>query len=338
MAVHNGAPWLKDVLDSIVAQSYPPDAIEIRIIDNASTDSSAHLIRTILSPLRLSLISSDENIGFWSAMEKLIAGSDAPYVICLTDVVLHPDFIAQAVTAMETDPAIGAIQGKIYEQHRADDDSWVRTDRIDALGFRLGRSRRVTILGHGERDTGQFNQPIDIVAVEGAVPVFRRRAIDDCRIDGHFADTDFRIGSISYGDDVDMGWRMTLFGWRQVMIPTAIGWHDRSTTKGTAKIPVIGHLERLSRRKALPIAKRRADWSNVRFSIIKNDYIINILRDLPHILVREAAVLCYTLMFEPAVFAEAIRFIRLAPKMFRRRRQVIARAVASPSTFRAFIT
>jgi GT2 family glycosyltransferase len=334
LAVHNGSAWLADVLDSVAAQSHP--TIELTVWDNASTDGTADIIRRYPNA-RYERRAG--NAGFWAAMEELIARSDTPYIICLTDVVMHPEFVSEAVKAMEADPSIGAVQGKIYEQHRDTDGSWKRTTRIDALGFRLERSRRVTILGHGEIDHGQYAAPMEVLGVEGAIPVFRRAALAACTMDG-FCVTDpaYRVGGITYADDFDLGWRMTLMGWRQVMIPSAIGWHDRSTTKGTAATPVIGQLARRAQRQALPLAKRRADWSNIRFSIIKNDAILNILKDLPHICAREVAVAGYTALFEPAVFKEAGRFFRLLPLMFKRRSTVQSAARLTAAQMRRFIT
>lgn len=321
MAVHNGAPWLADVMDSVMAQTYP--AVHLTVADNASTDGTPDILRRYP---RATVVQSGANDGFWAAMERFIAASDAPYVICLTDVVLDPKFVAAAVAALEGDPSIGAVQGKIYEQHRGADGAWERSGRIDAAGFRIERSRRVTILGHGEPDDGRFDASADIFGVEGAVPVFRRTALEDCRVDG-FSVTDpaYRSGGITYADDVDLAWRMTLLGWRQVLVPGARGWHDRSTTKETGR-GILGRLRRRHVRGAIAPEKRRLDWANLRFTIIKNDHILNVLRDLPWILGWEALVQGYLLLCEPRTLGAWGRFLRLTPLMLRRRRTVMRRA------------
>jgi GT2 family glycosyltransferase len=332
LAVRNAQAWLPAVLDSVMAQSYPN--IRITLWDNGSSDATAEIVRRYPA---IRYLRTEDNLGFWTPQEEMFSMGDEPYVICLTDVILDPGFVAAAVHAMENDATLGAVQGKIYQmQWRG--ASAVKSTVIDALGFRLQPSRRVTILGHGVNDVGQYATMRDIFAVEGAVPVYRRTAIEHCRVDGHFADTEYREGAISYGDDVDMGWRMTLFGWRQVMLPTAIGWHDRSTTKGTATVPVLGQLSRIGIRALIPLQKRRLDAANARFTIIKNDHTLNLLLHLPLIAVREAAVLAYTLVFEPRVLVGWGRALRLLPVMLRRRRAIMAKARLTAADMRRFIT
>jgi GT2 family glycosyltransferase len=118
---------------------------------------------------------------------------------------------------------------------------------------------------------------------------------------------------------------MTLFGWRQVFIPAARGWHDRSTTKDVSR-GMRDHLRRRHARAAITPAKRRLDWANVRFTIIKNDHILNVLRDLPWILGRELLVQAYFLLYEPRTLLAWGRFLRSVPVMLRRRRTVMRRA------------
>jgi len=57
--------------------------------------------------------------------------------------------------------------------------------------------------------------------------------------------------------------------------------------------------------------------------------MMNVLKDTPYILARELAVFGYTVLFEPAVLLELGRFIRLLPRMLRRRRMVMHRARTS---------
>ena len=175
---------------------------------------------------------------------------------------------------------------------------------IDTTGFQKFRSRRIINRGKEEIDHEQYREG-EIFAVEGAVPVFRRKALEDCIVEGYLIDPDFSIGPFGYGDDLDLAWRMKNLGWKQWYAPNVIGYHNRSTRGPRSGIPLI---------------KRQLDWCNVRFAIIKNDRWQNLLLDAIFWIPREIGVMIYVLAFEPRVFAIVPRFFRLLPKMLRRRR------------------
>jgi GT2 family glycosyltransferase len=317
MAVHNGAPWLGDVLAALAAQTGAE--FRLSVWDNASTDATTEIVRQLIPSARI--VRSDENIGFWAAVERLSESCTGEVLVALTDVVLAPEFLARASAAF-ADPSVGAVQGKLYQLRGGD-----RTTVIDTIGFHIDRSRRVTIAGHGEIDDGRYDRTGPIFAVEGAAPVFRTRAFRDAAVEGHVIDPAFRAGPLGYGDDLDLAWRMALFGWRQVLVPDAVAWHDRSTTHETAT-GLRSHLGHIPERRAIPIEKRVLDWVNVRAARLKNDRAADVLRDLPFIVVRELVVLVYMLLVEPRALAGVAHLLRLTRPMLRQRRIVQRRARA----------
>ncbi len=316
VVVRNGQRYIRGCLDSIRAQTYANR--EVVVLDNDSTDDTALIVANEYPEFRL--IRHDRNLGMWPGHEWLMRHNNGEYILAVSvDVILDSQFIAQGITAFEKDMSIGALQGKLYQFTPGQP---LTCGIIDTCGFALTRSRKVVNVGHGKQDSLEFTKSRNIFGVEGAVPFFRRSALEDCKVEGHIWDPDY----FWYGDDLDLAWRMTLFGHKQIFAPDAVAWHDRSTTKGAADIPVIGQLARLDVRRKIPIKKRRLDWSNTRFTIIKNDSIISILRDLPWILGRELMVFGYTLLFESSVFLELGRFISLLPRMLRRRITIMKRA------------
>jgi len=344
LVVMNGENFIRHSLRSIKEQSYPQNLIEINILDNGSTDKTKEIIREELeigppagecdSGLgEFSLVENPVNIGFWAGQEKLFGQSEGEIIVATTDVILDKNFLKNAVAVFETDPKIGAIQAKIYQMELYGQPTPVFTDIIDTVGFVIFKSRRIINLGHGDKDNGQFNDQQDIFAVEGAVPIFRRTALENCKINGRIIDPDYRAGSFGYGDDLDLAWRMRLFGWKQILAPAVIAYHDRSTTKNIAK-HARDYLSRIKRRSHISIQKRRLDWRNVRFTIIKNDYIINLLKDLPQIVFREAMVLIYSILFEPKVLFEIPIFLKLFPKMIRNRKIIMQKAKVGPKEMR----
>jgi GT2 family glycosyltransferase len=331
LAVFNGEKFIPHLLKSINEQTFTD--VEINLWDNNSSDATVALTEKLCPQCKI--YRHEENIGFWAAQEKMFDLSQGEIIICPTDVILDKDFVARAVATMAEDEKIGAIQAKIYQMEFYNQDEPILTKIIDTIGFKIFKSRKLINEGHGENDSGQFNQSKEIFGVEGAVPIFRKKAIDDCRIEGHFVDLDYRVEAISYGDDFDFSWRMHLLGWKQIYEPQIIAYHDRSTTKGYSK-KATDYLKRVSARKRIDINKRRLDWVNSRLTILKNDYMINILEDLPRILAREIAVLVYSLIFEPGVLKGIFIFISKFNKMLAKRKLIMARASVSPREMRKF--
>lgn len=331
LVVHNGENFIRRSLDSVKKQTYPAKLLEVNILDNNSTDQTREIIRQEFP--EFNLIENNENIGFWAGQEKLFSANRGEFIVAMTDVILAPNFIKNSAKALADNPTAGAIQAKIYKMDFGAGNAPIFTKTLDTLGFQVFKSRRVVNKAHGEEDRGQYEKTEEVFGVEGAVPIFRKTALEDCRIEGRVIDPDFRAGSLGYGDDFDLAWRMRLFGWKEILVPSVIAYHSRSTTQDTAK-NWRDYFKRLGRRRRISIQKRRLDWRNVRFTIIKNDYIINILKDLPRIIVREAMVLLYSILFEPKVLLEIPVFFKSVPKMLRKRKIIMTKAKAGPKEIR----
>lgn len=334
IVVRNGEKYIRHCLDTILAQTYPHEYIEVDILDNNSSDRTKEIIKNAGQEFRnagfakFHLAESGENVGMWPGQEELLKHSNGKYILAMAvDVLLDKDFVANAVRRMENDGNIGALEAKIYRfDLQPTTNNLQLTKIIDTLGFKIFRPRRVINIGHGETDSGQFGNYVEIFGVEGAAPFFRAEALEDVRVKGDLVDKDF----FWYGDDLDLAWRMRLFGWKEVFDPDVVAWHDRQTTKTLKKSPA----DFIRLRRAIPIKKRGLDWRNTRWTIIKNDYIINILKDLPAILKREIQMAGYIFFFEPAVLLEVPRFIFLLPKMLMRRREIMKRATVKPAEMR----
>lgn len=346
LVVLNGEKYIRHCLDGILAQTHPHELIELNILDNGSSDNTKSIIATYNQQLttnnfpKFSFVESKENLGMWPGQEELLKHSSGKYVLAMAvDVMLDKNFVANAVKRMESDGNIGALEAKIYRfDLRPTTYDLQLTKIIDTLGFKIFKSRRVINIGHGEADHGpsfakaskgkqfNFHKYQEIFGVEGAAPFFRREALEDIRVKGELADKDY----FWYGDDLDLAWRMRLFGWKEVFDPEVIAWHDRQTTKTLKK----NFSDFVKIRRAIPIRKRRLDWRNTRWTLIKNDYIVNILKDLPALLKREVQMAGYIILFEPAVLLEIPKFLIMLPKMFARRREIMKRATVKPAEMR----
>ena len=372
LVVLNGEKYVRRCLDAVLMQTYPHELIEFNILDNNSTDNTKEIIKNFgfrisdFGFAKFFLLESEKNLGVWPGQEELLKHTNGKYIVALcVDVLMDKDFIKNAVETMEEDEKMGALQPKIYRfelgimnnESRGENHNSLFTVHysriIDTAGFKIFRSRRVVNIGHGESDfaetlTGKENNKFDfskqqeIFAVEGAAPIFRKEALESCRI--QVPSSKFQVPSSEiadheyfwYGDDLDIAWRMRLFGWKEVFAPTIVAWHDRQTTK-TLKKSWMDYIARIPVRRQIQIRKRRLDWRNIRWTLVKNDYMIDILKDLPWIISREIAVLGYAVLFEPGVLKEIPTFFRYLPKMLRKRKEIMKKAIVGPKEMRKWI-
>ncbi|MEX0877474.1 MAG: glycosyltransferase family 2 protein [Candidatus Spechtbacterales bacterium] len=328
LIVYNGEKYIKQCLEAVKAQTY--ENIKFRVFNNASTDKTINIIKEV-SP-ETEIINFEKNYVLGGGFNRSLYFSDSPYVVGLSvDILMAPDFIESAVRTMEDKKDAGVLQAKIlhwnYEENK-------KTDVIDTTGMQIFRSRRIINRGHGEEDKGQYDKQEEIFLYEGAVPFFRRNALEDVKIvkfgrsnapyadkgdsekyPYEYLDEDF----VWYADEVDLGWRLQLAGWKTFYDPAVIAWHDRQTTKKLA----AGYRDFIEQRKLVPAFKRKLDLQNQRLTFIKNDFWVNILLDAPFFLKRELFLFIYVLFWERSSLSAYLGIIRLMPKMLRKRRIIM---------------
>lgn len=82
-------------------------AFEVIVVDNASTDGSAEMVRERFPQVRL--IENTENVGFAKANNQAMKESSGRYVILLnSDTLVQPDALATLVAFMDDHPEAGA--------------------------------------------------------------------------------------------------------------------------------------------------------------------------------------------------------------------------------------
>ncbi len=292
----NSAPYIERAIAAIRQQTHP--SIELLVIDNASADGTRGLVERATAPQERTFL--DRNLGFSAAHNLLIARSRAPYYLALNpDVFARPDYVAALVDALETDDSVGSATGKLL---LADDPS-----RIDSTGIYLLPSQRHLDRGQSDVDCGQFDVADEVFGVSAAAALYRRPMLDDVAVDGEVFDEDF----FAYREDADLAWRARLRGWRAWYVPAAVALHVRRVTPG--------------RRAALPPDINRMSVRNRFLLRIKNQPVPQLLRFAPQALGRDLQVIGYTLLREHSSLPALVDVLRLLPRMWRKRRDILAR-------------
>lgn len=313
LVVRNGEKYIRDCLRSVREQSYRN--LELVIFDNNSDDRTREIVAEEFPEFKL--IKHQRNLYFGPGQNRCLEITKGKYILGLcVDVILDNNFILKAVEAMEKDSAIGALQAKIFKLENGE-----KTDIIDTTGFEIFRSRRIVNRGHGEKDNGRYDQAGEVFSYEGAVPFWRREALNASKVLGQCHDEDY----IWYADDIDLGWRMRLFGWKSFYAPDVIAYHDRSTTKRLSR----SAFDFIRLRRTVPARKKMLDWRNIHLTLIKNDLYFSALKDFRYYMAREIKLLAYIVIFEPYTLAAIPMIIISLPRTIKKRRYIMKRKKAS---------
>jgi len=179
----NSAPFIERCLDSVERQSYRP--LEIIVVDNASTDVTQELLAKRGTEIKA--VYNDTNIGFAAAQNQAEQGAQGSWLLSLNpDVVLSPNFIAEAVSMGELNPKIGAVCGKVLRWNPGSDPEF--SDVVDSTGIYFLPNLRHLDRGAGEADRGQFEQAEYVFGATGAAALYRRSMVEDISVSGEFFD------------------------------------------------------------------------------------------------------------------------------------------------------
>jgi GT2 family glycosyltransferase len=316
LLTYNGCRYIANCLKSVLSQTYP--AIEVLLIDNGSSDETVESAKAIIEQVNpkfpIRIIRNEKNLGFSGGHNLGIEQSRGEFILFLNqDVVLAPDFIEQAAGYLAgSNRDIGSLQPKILKL----DKELRLTDIIDTTGLVVLKNRRIINRGQGEKDAGQYDQPDDIFGPDGAAPVYSREALEDSKKGGEYFDEEFFM----YKEDVDLAWRMRLFGWQSVFLPTMKAWHARSAGEGAA----MNYLSIIQERRKIDKFGKFLAFRNQRLLQIKNELPILLLKHLPRFLFKEIGSWLYVVFFEPATLKAIKDLIKMMPLALKKRKMIMA--------------
>lgn len=205
--VWNGAAWLAGCLNALAAQSFRDFALVV--VDNGSTDNGRALVARHAP--RAVLIAWEQNRGFAAAVNAGIRASRSEYVALLNvDTLPRPDWLANLVRAMDASaPDIGGLASKMLSMT----DSAVVDDCGDILSWQGAAAKR----GHG-RSAAEFEEVSEIFSPCAGAALYRKSFLDELGgFDEHF---------FAYLEDVDLGLRGRLRGYRHFFVPSAEVLHQ----------------------------------------------------------------------------------------------------------------
>lgn len=209
---YNGMAFVERCLKALTEDA--PEA-EILLVDNGSTDGSREFVTEHFPQVRV--IALRENYGFCRAANEGMKAAGTPYVILLNnDTEVLPGFTKALVSALQLEPgafSAGAKMIQLYHQEKIDDAG----NFYCALGWAFARGK--------DKSVEYYEKPDEIFAACGGAVIYRKALLE--RI-GYLDEDHF-----AYLEDIDLGWRARIAGWKNIYVPGAKVLHAGSGTSGS---------------------------------------------------------------------------------------------------------
>ncbi len=210
----NGKEYLEKCLPSLEKQTYPK--FEVILVDNGSTDDSLNFIEKHYSNF-VKVIRNPENFGFSRGCNTGVQAAQGKYIAVLNnDTEVDPHWLEELVKVAEKDEKVGMCATKIY--------SYYDRKTIDCVGHLIYPDGLNRGRGRLEIDKGQYDKEEEVFSPSGCAALYRNKMLEEI---GLFDETYF-----AYGEDIDLGIRGRLAGWKCVYVPSAVVYHMYSMTSG----------------------------------------------------------------------------------------------------------
>ncbi|CAG0969925.1 Poly-beta-1,6-N-acetyl-D-glucosamine synthase [Anaerolineae bacterium] len=209
----NGLKHLPPCLNALRAQSH--HHLEIILADNASVDGSQAFIAREYPEVKL--VQLPKNRGFTGACNAGLQAATGEFLCLLNnDTEVAPDWAAEVIACFERHPEAGMVASRMM--------LFEKRDHFHTAGDFYGVNGYPGNRGAWQRDEGQFAEEEYVFSACGGSSVYRRVMLDQVGL----LDDDFFFSM----EDVDLGWRAQLSGWKCVYAPRAVVYHHLAATGG----------------------------------------------------------------------------------------------------------
>lgn len=197
---------------------------DVAILDTAHNDQVHDFIKKEFPKFRYQR-HKEGNIGYGKSYNEILRANPGYdyFLVVTSDVLLDTAVVKKFLERMENDPAITMCAGKL---HHWDLVNHRKTELIDSMGIAAEKRHHFYDRGHGELDTGQYDDELGhFFGISGAVFIFRISAIH--KLHGDNA-TLFDENMWMYKEDIDLSYRLRWLGEKMVIFPEVWAWHART--------------------------------------------------------------------------------------------------------------
>ncbi len=209
---YNGIKYIEDCLSSLRKSS---TELNIIVVDNGSSDGSRQLVKEKFPEVRL--ICFEENTGFCKAVNAGIMASETEYVMLLNnDTVAEAEMLECLEHAMEGNSKLFSAAAKminLYEPDKIDSAG----DFYSALGWAYARGK--------DKPVDRYNLQDKVFSACAGAALYRRKIFETI---GYFDENHF-----AYLEDMDIGYRANIYGFKNIYVPDAHVFHAGSGVSGS---------------------------------------------------------------------------------------------------------
>lgn len=215
---YNGRQYLEDCLGSLSRLNYPE--YKIFFVDNASKDDSVDYVKNNFPQVELMI--NQDNLGFAEgnnvAMKKVLE-QDFDYICLINqDTVSEPDFLSKLLAVVESDDQVAAVQPRLM-LHPEKDKVNSLGNAIHYLGFGYSQGSYSPFLGD--------LRPFEAAYASGAAVLLKTAVLRQIGL--------FNPDFFMYHEDLDLGWRLRLAGYKTMVVPEAVVYHKYEFSRSVKK-------------------------------------------------------------------------------------------------------
>lgn len=105
MPTYNVAPWVKEAIDSVLAQTYAD--FELLVLDDCSSDNTVEIVRSYDDP-RIRIVEGDHNVGLSENLNRGISLSNTELLARMDgDDIAEPTWLERGVAILDSHPDVG---------------------------------------------------------------------------------------------------------------------------------------------------------------------------------------------------------------------------------------
>ncbi len=204
---------LRDCLRSVYEHAGPVD-FHVIVVDNASTDGSADMVRSEFG--KVELIANSDNRGFAAANNQGMAVATGRYVLLLnSDTLVLDGAIAKMVTCADAHPDVAVLGCRVLNRDRSLQPTCFMYPSVlnvfldvTSLSKVAPRSR---FFGRARMTWWKRDNVREVEVVTGCFMLVRREAVDRVGV----MDDSFFM----YGEETDWCYRFRKAGWKVLFAP-----------------------------------------------------------------------------------------------------------------------